>query len=95
VLLQHEVPLNLGSSMPGPEPIRSIDPGPPPQKKTLMAAALYRLCTSLVVPPFLPIAWVSTSNSGGKPTGGPFRFFNCRGDQPRVNGVDRCPARSE
>lgn len=76
VLLQHEVPLDLGSSMPGPEPIRSIDPG------TLDGAALYRLCTSLVVP--RPIAWVSTINSEGQANLAPFSFFNAVSDQPAV-----------
>ena len=59
-----------------PEPIRSIDPD------TLAGGALYRLCTSLVVP--RPIAWVSTISSEGQANLAPFSFFNAVSDQPVV-----------
>ncbi|MCT0214374.1 MULTISPECIES: flavin reductase family protein [unclassified Synechococcus] len=62
--------------MPAPEPIRSIDPG------SLDGGALYRLCTSLVVP--RPIAWVSTISSEGQANLAPFSFFNAVSDQPAV-----------
>jgi flavin reductase (DIM6/NTAB) family NADH-FMN oxidoreductase RutF len=59
-----------------PEPIRSFDPD------TLDGGALYRLCTSLVVP--RPIAWVSTVSSEGQANLAPFSFFNAVSDQPVV-----------
>ncbi len=65
-----------GPSMLEPEPIRSIDPD------SLDGGALYRLCTSLVVP--RPIAWVSSIDSEGQPNLAPFSFFNAVSDQPAV-----------
>ncbi|MCP9915358.1 flavin reductase family protein [Cyanobium sp. ATX 6F1] len=66
----------IGPSMLEAEPIRSIDPD------SLDGGALYRLCTSLVVP--RPIAWVSTISSEGQPNLAPFSFFNAVSDQPAV-----------
>ncbi|MEA5422048.1 flavin reductase family protein [Synechococcus sp. CCY9202] len=59
-----------------PAPMRSIDPD------SLDGGALYRLCTSLVVP--RPIAWVSSISGDGQPNLAPFSFFNALSDQPAV-----------
>jgi len=83
----HEVPLDLGSSMPRPEPIRSHrEPS-----GTLDGAALYPVATSLVVP--RPDSGEQNQISEGHSTHlAPFSFFTGRDDSDRrVNGVDSVP----